>query len=185
MAPMNLLRLITSTEGLLNDLETVKRRLNRLIQSMSIVCAFKPVLLCVLLVSPPSTGEEYAETATLHQAQVATRTVLSTAEIIVAFSNVLDEGRVQDQPGIQAETRWYANGHFETRWWRVSDVVENPVVNTVLGQWIARNDQRCVLISAVPQRDWECASLILRADGLYLSLNPDGSPHGLHRLSAL
>jgi hypothetical protein len=63
--------------------------------------------------------------------------------------------------------------------------VENRVVNTVLGQWIARNDQRCVLISAVPQRDWECASLIFRADGLYLSLNPDGSPHGLHRLSTL
>ena len=182
---MNLLLLITSTEGLLNDLATLKSRLNRLIQSMSIVCAFKPVLLCVLLIAPQSKADEHVGSATLNQAQIASRTVLSTAEIIVAFSNVLDEGRVQDQPGIQAETRWYANGHFETRWWRVSDVVENRVVNTVLGQWIARNDQRCVLISAVPQRDWECASLILRADGLYLSLNPDGSPHGLHRLSAL
>lgn len=160
-------------------------RLNRLIQNLSVVRAFKRALLYVLLVSAPSTGEEHAGTATLNQAQIATRTVLSTAEIIAAFSDVLDEGRVQDQRGIKAETRWYANGHFETRWWRVSDGVENRVVNTVLGQWIARNDQRCVLISAVPQRDWECASLILRADGLYLSLNPDGSPHGLHRLSVL
>lgn len=174
-----------STEGRLNHLETVTRRLNRLIHSVSVVRAFSRVLLCALLVSPPSTGEEQAGTATSHQAQIGTRTVLSTAEIIVAFSDVLDEGRVQDQPGIHAETRWYANGHFETRWWRVSDVVENRVVNTVLGQWIARNDKRCVLISAAPQRDWECASLIFRADGLYLSLNPDGSPHGLHRLSAL
>ena len=169
----------------MNHLETVTRRLNRLIHSVSVVRAFSRVLLCALLVSPPSTGEEQAGTATSHQAQIGTRTVLSTAEIIVAFSDVLDEGRVQDQPGIHAETRWYATGHFETRWWRVSDVVENRVVNTLLGQWIARNDQRCVLISAVPQRDWECASLIFRADGLYLSLNPDGSPHGLHRLSAL
>jgi hypothetical protein len=174
-----------STEGRLNHLETVTRRLNRLIHSVSVVRAFSRVLLCALLVSPPSTGEEQAGTATSHQAQIGTRTVLSTAEIIVAFSDVLDEGRVQDQPGIHAETRWYATGHFETRWWRVSDVVENRVVNTVLGQWIARNDKRCVLISAAPQRDWECASLIFRADGLYLSLNPDGSPHGLHRLSAL
>ena len=160
-------------------------RLNHLIESLSVVRAFKRALLCVLLVSAPSIGEEHAGTATLHQAQVATRTALSTAEIIAAFSDVLDEGRVQDQPGIHAETRWYAAGHFETRWWRVSDAVETRVVNTVLGQWIARNDKRCVLISAAPQRDWECASLIFRADGLYLSLNPDGSPHGLHRLSAL
>ena len=174
-----------STEGLLNHLETVTRRFNCIIHGVSVVRAFSRVLLCALLVSPPSTGEEQAGTATSHQAQIGTRTVLSTAEIIVAFSDVLDEGRVQDQPGIHAETRWYATGHFETRWWRVSDVVENRVVNTVLGQWIARNDKRCVLISAAPQRDWECASLIFRADGLYLSLNPDGSPHGLHRLSAL
>ena len=169
----------------MNHLETVTRRLNRLIHSVSVVRAFSRVLLCALLVSPPSTGEEEAGTAASHQAQIGTRAVLSTAEIIVAFSDVLDEGRVQDQPGIHAETRWYATGHFETRWWRVSDAVENRVVNTVLGQWIARNDKRCVLISAAPQRDWECASLIFRADGLYLSLNPDGSPHGLHRLSAL
>ena len=174
-----------STEGRLNHLETVTRRLNRLIHSVSVVRAFSRVLLCALLVSPPSTGEEQAGTAASHQAQIGTRAVLSTAEIIVAFSDVLDEGRVQDQPGIHAETRWYATGHLETRWWRVSDVVENRVVNTLLGQWIARNDKRCVLISAAPQRDWECASLIFRADGLYLSLNPDGSPHGLHRLSAL
>jgi len=169
----------------LSDSETVKRRLNHLVQGISLVRALSPVLLCVLLVSPQSKADEYPGPATLHQAQVANRTVLSTAEIIAAFSNVLDEGRVQDQSGIAAETRWYADGHFETRWWRVFEAVENRVVNTVLGQWMARNDQRCVMISAASQGEWECASLILRADGLYLSLNPDGSPHGLHRLSAL
>ena len=185
MVPMNLLRLITRTEGLLSDSETVTRRLNRLIQGIFLVRVLSPVLLYVLLVSPQSKADEHAGPATLHQAQVANRTALSTAEIIAAFSNVLDEGRVQDQAGIAAETRWYADGYFETRWWRVSETVENRVVNTVLGQWTARNDQRCVMISAASQREWECASLILRADGLYLSLNPDGSPHGLHRLSAL
>ena len=119
MVPMNLLRLITRTEGLLSDSETVKRRLNHLVQGISLVRALSPVLLCVLLVSPQSKADEYPGPATLHQAQVANRTVLSTAEIIAAFSNVLDEGRVQDQSGIAAETRWYADGHFETRWWRV------------------------------------------------------------------
>ena len=163
----------------------MKRRLNRLIQGISLPRALGQVLLCVLLIAPQSKADEHVGSATLNQAQIASRTMLSTAEIIATFSNVLDEGRVQDQSGIAAETRWYADGHFETRWWRVPETVENRVVNTVLGQWVARNDQRCVMVSAASERKWECASVILRADGLYLSLNPDGSPHGLHRLSAL
>jgi hypothetical protein len=37
----------------------------------------------------------------------------------------------------------------------------------------------------VAQPDWSCAEVWLLDDGRVLSLNPDGSAHGLHRLSPL
>jgi hypothetical protein len=42
-----------------------------------------------------------------------------------------------------------------------------------------------VTFSTVNQSNWSCAEVWLLDDGRVLSLNPDGSMHGLHRLSPL
>ena len=41
---------------------------------------------------------------------------LGTKEIQSVFADVLDKAEVLDTAGVQAETRWYADGYFETRW---------------------------------------------------------------------
>ena len=40
---------------------------------------------------------------------------LETAEIIRVFANVLDKAEVLDATGVQAETYWYASGHFQIK----------------------------------------------------------------------
>ena len=70
----------------------------------------------------------------------AVNSLLSTDEILETFSNTLDRGAVQRGNGISAETRWYASGRFETRWWREGDLDDSPdTVNLVTGRWTKKN----------------------------------------------
>ena len=107
---------------------------------------------------------------------------LNTEEIAVLFADVLDRAEVIDAVGVQAETLWFASGHFETRWW------SSNREGWVTGRWMARDSKRCVLISEPSPASapgWRCGKVLRESGGVYRSLNPDGSTHGLHQLSAL
>ena len=107
---------------------------------------------------------------------------LSTEEIAVLFADVLDKAVVIDAVGVQAETLWFASGHFETRWW------SSNREGRVTGRWMARDSKRCVLISdpsPASAPGWRCGKILRESGDVYRSLNPDGSAHGLHQLSAL
>ena len=130
------------------------------------------------------------------------KTRLKSTEITRLFSDVIDRGEVQNQRGISAETHWHADGTFVTWWWTqastvtdasdasdasdVSDVRDKGAVKReVTGRWRTERDLRCVTFDSGTQPDWSCAEVWLLDDGRILSLNPDGSTHGLHRLSPL
>ena len=130
------------------------------------------------------------------------KTRLKSTEITRLFSDVIDRGEVQNERGISAETHWHADGTFVTWWWTqastvtdasdasdasdVSDVRDKGAVKReVTGRWRTERDLRCVTFDSGTQPDWSCAEVWLLDDGRILSLNPDGSAHGLHRLSPL
>ena len=56
------------------------------------------------------------------------------------------------------------------------------------GRWMAQDNKRCVLFSE-PKKPvdgaWRCGKILQQSTGAYLSLNPDGSAHGLHQLADL
>ena len=117
------------------------------------------------------------------------KTRLTSTEITRLFSDVIDRGEVQNERGISAETHWHADGTFVSQWWTqanpASDANDSGTVKKVTGRWRAEHDLRCVTFDSGTQPDWSCAEVWLLDDGRILSLNPDGSAHGLHRLSPL
>ena len=118
------------------------------------------------------------------------KTRLTSTEITRLFSDVIDRGEVQNERGISAETHWHADGTFVSRWWTEANPANDAndkgsVTQEVRGRWRAERDLRCVTFDSGAQPDWSCAELWLLDDGRVLSLNPDGSAHGLHRLSPL
>ena len=118
------------------------------------------------------------------------KTRLTSREITRLFTDVLDRGEVQNLRGITAETHWHADGTFVSRWWTegnpVSDASDKGAVKQeVTGRWRTEHGLRCVAFDSGTKTDWSCAEVWLLDDGRVLSLNPDGSAHGLHRLSPL
>ena len=118
------------------------------------------------------------------------KTRLTSTEITHLFSDVIDRGEVQNDRGISAETHWHADGTFVSRWWTEANPAygandKGSVTQEVTGRWRTERDLRCVTFDLVAQPDWSCAEVWLLDDGRILSLNPDGSAHGLHRLSPL
>lgn len=118
------------------------------------------------------------------------KTRLTGTQITGLFSDVIDRGEVQDQRGISAETYWHADGTLVNRWWTEANPAHDAngkgsVTQEVRGRWRAERDLRCVTFDSGAQPDWSCAGVWLLDDGRILSLNPDGSAHGLHRLSPL
>lgn len=109
-------------------------------------------------------------------------TQLTTQQITATFSDTFDRGEVLDAPGTRAETHWLGNGSFSTRWWRDNEQGQ------AVGVWQARDGKRCVQLEAsntVRESAWYCGKVLRRADGRYLSFNPDGTVHGLHELEPL
>ena len=120
---------------------------------------------------------------------------LTSIQITGLFSDVIDRGEVQNRRGISAETYWRADGTFVSRWWTeasqsgvtsdLSDGDAGAVTQQVTGRWRTERDLRCVTFDSGTQPDGSCAEVWRLDDGRILSLNPDGSAHGLHRLSPL
>ena len=106
---------------------------------------------------------------------------MTSEDIKRLFSGVTDNAEVQDSRGTSAVNYWYADGSFVNRW-------SNEVASgEVRGTWSARNGERCIVItSGLPERIGieRCAPLYQQGSKIY-SLNPDGSVHGVHRLSPL
>ena len=80
-----------------------------------------------------------------------------------------------------------------SRWWTEANPAsdagdksdEGAVTQEVTGRWRAERDLRCVTFDSGTQSDWSCAEVWRLDDGRILSLNPDGSTHGLHWLFPL
>lgn len=124
-----------------------------------------------------------ADVEKYHKVSLAEVVQLSTSELLETFSDTLDSGAVQSKRGISAETRWLSNGRFETRWWR--ETGEAPKINAVSGRWKAENNERCVLFDTASESEWQCTAVLQRADGAIISLNADGSVHGIHQIAPL
>ena len=124
-----------------------------------------------------------ADSEKYQEADFAEAVQLSTSEILETFSDTLDRGAVQSKRGISAETRWLSSGGFETRWWR--ETGEAPKINVVSGRWKAEGNERCVLFQGNSEGEWQCTPVFQRADGAIISLNGDGSVHGVHQVAPL
>ena len=134
-----------------------------------------------LNVAPGTAAEQGGHDRSISDFELQTK--LTTAQITDTFSNVIDRGEVQDQRGISAETHWYADGRFVSRWWQPSESDPDPEPQSVAGHWRAENDLRCVAFAPLTDNAWSCAAVWRLEDGRYLSMNPDGSIHGLHALT--
>jgi len=115
-------------------------------------------------------------------------TPLTSDEIQITFRNVLDRATVLDSPGVTAETYWYASGTFVTNWWRAERA------SKVTGVWRVEKNERCVKLgdsisprSHTEREDskWRCGKIFRLPTGTFMSLNPDGSAHGIHYLTPL
>ena len=106
---------------------------------------------------------------------------LTTEEILLHFSDVRDDAQVQDSVGSTAVNYWFANGDFENAWKNKSGS------GKVTGKWRASDDMRCVLIlSGLGDRNGqESCSPIYRSGDQFMSLNSDGTVHGIHLLTPL
>ena len=134
-----------------------------------------------LSLAPGATAEKGEHDYSVSDFELETK--LTTTQIIDTFSNVIDRGEVQDERGISAETYWYADGRFVSRWWQPLEGDPDPVPQSVAGHWRAENDLRCVTFAPATDNAWSCAAVWRLQDGRYLSMNPDGSIHGLHVLT--
>ena len=106
---------------------------------------------------------------------------LSTEAILHNFADVCDNAEVQDAAGTTASNAWHADGRLVNRW------SNGERSGTVIGQWSAEDDLRCVVIlSGLPDTEGgrRCGP-IYRAGNDYFSLNADGSVHGIHRLTPM
>lgn len=106
---------------------------------------------------------------------------LSTQEIRQAFANVRDTAQVQDSAGTTATNLWFEDGRLINQW------SNGSASGTVTGQWYAENGERCVIIhSGIPKAigKKKCGP-VYRKGSDYISVNADGSIHGIHQLSPM
>ena len=143
--------------------------------------AFAVIAMGLTVSTIPNTS--IADVETYHEEALAKAVQLRTSEILETFSDTLDRGVVQNEKGISAETRWLSSGRFETRWWR--EAGEAPKINVVSGRWKAENNERCVLFEGTSEGEWQCTPVFQSADGAIISLNGDGSVHGIHQIAPI
>lgn len=108
-------------------------------------------------------------------------TQLTGEEILQAFANVRDDAVVQDKVGTRAVNYWYADGKFISRW------SNERGAGDVSGSWRVQNGLRCTTVrTGIPGRMVEeSCGAILRSGSNFISLNADGSIHGVHTLSRI
>jgi len=106
---------------------------------------------------------------------------LSTKAIEQNFSNVCDRAEVQDAAGTLASNAWYADGRLVNQW------SNGEASGTVTGHWSAEDGLRCVVILSglTGAEGKKRCSPVYRAGGDFFSINPDGSVHGIHRLTPM
>lgn len=106
---------------------------------------------------------------------------LTTDEIRQLFAGVRDDARVQDAANTSAVNYWCVNGTFSSNWSNGTNS------GKVIGRWRAIDDQRCIVADSGLGGDGglERCGPILRDGDRYLSVNPDGSIHGIHTLAPL
>ena len=108
-------------------------------------------------------------------------TPLTGEEISKTFSNVIDHAQVQDRAKTRATNLWLDNGKFTSEW------INHQSDGIVSGKWYVQEDQRCVIIkTGLPELTGRptCGAIYRQGDR-YLSVNTDGSIHGIHHLSPL
>ncbi len=100
--------------------------------------------------------------------------------ITAAFADTVDTALVQDNAGTRALNYWFADGRLVNEWANAHGA------GRVTGQWRVRGGQRCVVIeSGLPEellkgQATERCSPVYRQGEYYLSVNADGSVHGIH-----
>jgi len=108
-------------------------------------------------------------------------TPLSEPQLLNAFANVRDDAAVQDVLQTRAINLWFADGRFISHWKNSQHAGE------VHGSWRVKGGRRCItIISGLTDRegDERCSPIYQRGDE-YISVNADGTVHGIHKLSPM
>jgi len=105
---------------------------------------------------------------------------LSTEEIAATFSGVTEKYKGRDNPGVSAVGKFREGGEFSASW-----SAGNQSGN-VEGEWYAEDGKRCLntVSSETGTTDVECHSIYKSGD-VYMSMNDDGSIHGIHALTPM
>jgi len=112
---------------------------------------------------------------------IAACTPLSGDTIASAFADVVDEADVRDLENGRAKNHWYDDGRFTSDW------SAGDMKGSVAGTWHVEEDQRCVVIESglKGSEGKKTCSPIYACDAGLVSVNADGSIHGVHTLSKM
>jgi len=106
---------------------------------------------------------------------------LSGEAIARTFADVVDTAIVKDLEHGRATNYWYGDGRFTSEW------SSQHGGGMVTGTWHVEDDQRCVTVSSgLPDETAHktCSPLYQCRDSI-VSLNADGSVHGVHHVQGL
>ena len=95
-----------------------------------------------------------------------------------AATDVVDTAVVMDLKNGRATNRWHGDGRFTSEW------SAQDSGGSVSGTWHVEGDLRCVVVhSGLPEATGskKCSPLYQCGDSV-VSVNADGSIHGVHRL---
>ena len=94
------------------------------------------------------------------------------------FSNVIDSAVVYDANGGRATNHWFADGRFTSEW------STHDGSGALVGTWHVEGDLRCVVLQGdVPDgKDGKRCGPLFQCGRTIVSVNVDGSIHGVHRL---
>jgi hypothetical protein len=106
---------------------------------------------------------------------------LSGEAIERAFTDVVDTAVVKDLKDGRATNNWYGDGRFTSRW------SSQHGGGMVTGTWHVEDDQRCVTVkSGLPDKTaHKTCSPLYRCNDNIISINADGSVHGVHHVEDL
>jgi predicted amidohydrolase YtcJ len=106
---------------------------------------------------------------------------MSGAAIEHAFADVVDSAEVRDIEDGEAKNHWFADGRFTSEWSGAGSR------GRVAGTWHIEGDQRCVTIGSgiADAEDHETCSPIYKCGDTMVSVNPDGTIHGVHHVDKL
>ncbi|MDH3616940.1 MAG: hypothetical protein OEQ90_10780 [Gammaproteobacteria bacterium] len=106
---------------------------------------------------------------------------LSGAAIAHTFAGVVDTAIVKDLEHGRATNHWYDDGRFTSEW---SSKDSGGVVS---GTWHVEGDQRCVVVASglADRNEHKTCSPLYQCRDNIVSVNADGSVHGVHHVEGL